>query len=136
MFEKAVRLKLRFDSPKGLLTVEDLWDLPLNSARGTSASLQAIGQDLTDELKDNEANTFVINDSSIGTTKKTNEIAQLKLEIVKHIAGVRVAENTVAAQAAARKEQKQKILGILAQKKDEKLLNSSAEDLEKLLETL
>ena len=32
MFQKASRLKLRFDSPKGLLSVEDLWDLPLTSA--------------------------------------------------------------------------------------------------------
>ena len=31
MFTKASRLKLRFQSPAGLLSSEDLWDLPLTS---------------------------------------------------------------------------------------------------------
>jgi hypothetical protein len=32
LFQKATRAKLRFETPKGLLSVEDLWDLPLTSA--------------------------------------------------------------------------------------------------------
>ena len=30
MFEKATRLKLRFDTPHGMLVLEDLWEIPLN----------------------------------------------------------------------------------------------------------
>ena len=41
MFEQAARLKLRFETSRGLLSVEDLWDLPLTSARGASLERHA-----------------------------------------------------------------------------------------------
>jgi len=135
LFQKASRLKLRFGSLKGLLAVEDLWDLPLNSTKGTS--LQSIGQDLTNDLKTQETNTFQIDESSVGETSGgPNTLTQLKLDIVKEIAGVRLAENAKANEARARREKTQKIMALIDQKKDEALSNASVEELEAMLNSL
>jgi hypothetical protein len=34
IFEQATRAKIRFSTPVGMLSVEDLWDLPLTSTQG------------------------------------------------------------------------------------------------------
>ena len=44
MFEKAARLKLRFTSPSGVVSVEDLWDLSLTR-------LNKVAQHVNNELK-------------------------------------------------------------------------------------
>ena len=134
MFEKAARLKLRFDSPKGQLTVEDLWDLPLTVGQLGGASLDNIAKALNRKIKETAEESFVIKDAK--SVNFLNTYTQLRFDIVKHIIDVRLAENDVAAAAHAKKIQKQKILGILAQKKDEQLQGASVEDLEKMLEAL
>ena len=78
MFEKAVRLKLRFDSPQGLMSAEDLWDLPLTSSRPNKANLNDIAKEVSRELKASGEEDFV------NPTSKADETLQLKLEIVKH----------------------------------------------------
>ena len=54
IFEQASRAKLRFDSVKGQLVTEQLWDLPLQSktnfdldtvAKGISGALLSVGVD-------------------------------------------------------------------------------------------
>jgi len=57
MFEKASRSKLRFMSTKGLLTVEDLWDIPLTSKNGVS--LDDIAKSLHKQIKESEETSFV-----------------------------------------------------------------------------
>lgn len=49
MFQQATRLKLRFSTSQGQLTVEDLWDIPLTSTR--NASLDSIAIDLHIQAK-------------------------------------------------------------------------------------
>ena len=129
MFEKAARLKLRFDSPKGLVTVEDLFDLPL-TVRNGGASLDNVAKGIARQIRDTETESFVL------TTSKADTILQLKLEIVKHVIAIKKAEADAADKAAEKKATKQKILAIIADKKDEQLKGSSIEDLEKQLETL
>lgn len=129
MFEKADRLKLRFDTVKGALSVEDLWDLPLTSGAG-KANLDDVAKGLFRQLKDEGDVSFVTPSVSKDKT------IQMKFDIVKHIIDVRVAENATAEQARANREKKQLILSIIAQKENEQLSNASLEDLQRLAESL
>lgn len=130
MFEKASRLKLRFDTAKGQLSAEDLWDLPLTSQTG-KVNLDDLAKDLFRTLKnEGETISFV---TPVGGGDRT---VQLKFDIVKHVIDVRVAERDEAAQAASKRDQKQRILEVIAQKENEALLGSSLEDLRRMAESL
>lgn len=129
MFEQASRLKLRFESKKGLLTTEDMWTLPLKST-GNSVDLDEVAKLVHQELKNSEEISFVT------PVNNNNTVAQLKMDVVKHIIAVKVAERDAAQKARDTKEKKQKILEVIARKQDETLVNSSIEELEKMLEAL
>jgi len=125
MFEKASRLKLRFESGKGLLTVEDLWDVSLTSKSGTS--LDNIAKGLHNQLKEEDEVSFV------APVSRANAELNLKFDIVKHIIGVRLAEREERKNAKEKKEEKEKILSIIAKKKDAELENLSVEELEAMV---
>jgi hypothetical protein len=130
MFEKATRLKLRFESTKGLLSVEDLWDLPLQTTRSGAASLDSVAIGLNRQIK--EATTV----SFVDETTRANDELQLKFDVVKHIIEVRKAENAAAALKRERETTKQRILEIIAKKQDQSLENASIEELQQKLASL
>lgn len=127
MFEKASRLKIRFESAMGSLAVEDLWDLPLATGK---VNLDLIAQGLNKALKDDGNVSFVTKST------KANTLAQLKFDIVKHIIDVRLAEKEAADNLRANAEKKKRILEILEERKDSSLRNASEEELQKMLESL
>lgn len=129
MFEQAIRMKLRFTTSQGQLTVEDLWDLPLTSTTN-KANLDAIAVGLYAELNSNRNISFV-NNGSTG-----DQTLQLKFDIVKHIIDVRKAENASAVEARARKDQKQRLLELINQKENESLAGKSIDELRKMVEGL
>lgn len=131
-FELASRLKLRFDSPKGQLTTEDLWDLPLTSPSGNRANLDSIAIALHRETRDvAEVVSFVETEASSGS-----EELLLKFEIVRHVIRVKVAERDRAKEASDRKEKKQRLLALIAQKQDQELAGKSIDELRSLAESL
>lgn len=121
MFEKASRLKLRFKSVNGLVSVEDLWDVPLTH-------LDSIAKALRKELRENE-------ESFISETKKntTNELA---FEIVKQVIEVRLAEKEEKKAAAEKAAKKQRLLEILENKQNASLENLTEEQLRAEIEKL
>lgn len=129
MFDQATRLKLRFNTPQGLISTEDLWDLPLTSTTNR-ANLDTIAVGLYAELNSNRNISFV-NRASAGDTT-----LQLKFDIVKHIIDIRQAENAATAEARVRKEKKQQILTLISQKENETLAGKSLDDLRKMAEEL
>lgn len=122
IFEYATRNKVRFPF-KGLISVEDLWDLPLSG-------LDSIYKTLNKQAKQADEESLLTTKASVDTE------LEVQISIVKHIVSVKLAENEAREKAIARKEQKQKIMSILANKENEALQNSSIEDLQKMLAEL
>ena len=119
MFEQATRLKLRFDI-KGQSTVEDLWDLSL-------ANLDIVAKDLYNKLQTSKEKSFISKERTKDYT------TDLKLDIVKRIIKVKLAEAKNSRQAVEDKAHNQKILGIIAKQEDEELNGLSAKELKKML---
>lgn len=130
MFEQATRQKLRFESNKGLLTIEDLWDLPLQTTRSNGVSLDLIAIGLNRQIKDTAQTSFV------DETTSANTELQLKFDVVKHIIDVKKAENTEAAARRQKAEIKQRISEIIARKQDQALENKTVEELQEELAKL
>ena len=123
LFELATRKQWRFDSNKGQLTIEDLWDIPL--AKG-DCSLDNIAIALNASAKSSATESFVVK-----PRPGTRELAQ-KLELVKHIITVRLAEVQLAKDAVARKAMKQKIAAIKEKRGDTALEGMTDAELEAL----
>jgi hypothetical protein len=133
MFEYATRMKLRFNSPKGQLTVEDLWDLPLTATRISVTNLDAIAIDLYRQTKDaGEMVSFVTPAADNGRAAEL----QLKLDIVKHIISVRVKERDERQAEADRREKKMRLMELIARKEDEALGQKSVDELRAMVEAL
>lgn len=130
MFEYATRNKLRFDSQIGVLAVEDLWDLPLTDSR-KAATLDNIAKEINRDLKEETEESFVV--KSTNRRKKTLEV---KLDIVKHIIGVKMAEAEASKRRVENKKERERLLEILAQKEDESLKSQSVDDIRKRLAEL
>ena len=130
MFEKASRIGLRYETPQGLLTVEDLWKLPLTSTRTGRANLDDIAVAMFRQLKESDTESFV------KKAAKKDDTTQLAFDIVKHIIDIRMAEDEAAAVQRANKEKKRRILEIIAQKEDAQLFDASLDELKAMAETL
>lgn len=122
LFEVATRSKMRFPF-KGQISVEDLWDLRVED-------LDSVFKTLNSKVKQAKE------DSLLDTKTKADEILDIQIEIVKHIFTTKSDEAAARAKAKERKEQKQKIMSIMASKQEEALQNKSIEELEKMLNEL
>ena len=119
MFEVATRGKFRFPF-KGLISVEDLWELSVDN-------LDNVFKALNSEMKKTKE------ESLLSTKTKEDEVLETKIEIVKYIVSVKLAEKEQRERAFLNKERNQKIMDIIAAKKDAELQNMSIEELEKML---
>lgn len=122
IFELATKNKFRFPY-KGLISVEDLWDL-------NRSQLDSIYKALNKEVKQ-------VQEESLMMTKSDEDAVVLaKIEIVTHIFKVKEQEAMDKMVAAENAEKKRKILDILAQKQDASLQNMSEDELRKMLAEL
>ena len=122
LFEIATKKKYRFPY-KGIITVEDLWDLNVTA-------LDQIYKNLNKWLKE-------MGEESLLKTKSTEETdIENMVEIVKHIVVVKEQEKTNRLAQKERDAKKQRIMSIISDKEDKALTELSTEELRKMLDEL
>lgn len=122
LFEIATRNRYRFNY-KGVMTVEDLWSLRVED-------LDAIFKMLNRQKKTADE------DSLLATKSAEDQDLANKIDIVRYIVSVKLAEVAERVSAAEKKAQRDKIMEIVAKKKDKALEDMGIEDLMKKLEEL
>ncbi len=122
LFETATRNKMRFPF-RGMISVEDLWDLSLTN-------LDSVFKTLNAEAKKSEE------ESLLETKSKENEELSNKIEIVKYIVNIKLEEKKTKENARKNAEMKKRLLEIKAKRQDAALENMSDEDLDKMLAEL
>jgi DNA-binding transcriptional MerR regulator len=123
MYKTAQQLKLRFTTPKGNLSTEQLFDLNMSDL---SVSIKVVKK----ILKKNDDDEL----SFLEDSKTVDVENQLRFDILKDVYLTKKRENEEARLAIEKKARKQKILQLIADKKDESLKNMSVEELEKMLD--
>ena len=119
-FKQATKQKLRFQTNKGVLSVEQLWDLSLTDLDSLAVSLQ-------EAYENSKGKSFL--------TKKSTKNATIKLQfdVCLDILQTKVEETEAAKELAENKAHNQKILQLIAEKKDDELKGKSVKQLEAML---
>jgi hypothetical protein len=130
MFERASRAKLRFasvpatkNSPSGFLSVEDLWDIRLTD-------LDAIFKSLKKDIG------YEQEESLLSPSGTPDPVALLKVNLIKHIAEVRLREAEAVKLAKERKMKKQKLMEILERKENQEVEGKSADEIRAMINEL
>ena len=125
LIEQGIRQHVRFESPKGLLSVEDLYDLPLEQSERVKqpvANLDSIAVELDNQLQSTSK-------SFVRTKSKDATLTELKLEIVKHIIKVKKAEEEARLTAANASKELQDLYELLEEQNKKEKANMSKEDI-------
>ena len=126
IYKQGMKAKVRFESTVGLLTTEQLWDLPL--LHKTKANLNDVAIRVSADIKTTE--------DFVGTVVGIDAIAELKLEIVKDIIATKKLDMTSKINKAKSDAEVNKLEELIAAKKDETLQELSLEELEAKIEEL
>ena len=129
IFEEAVKQKLRFSTPKGNLSVEDLFDLPLSSTTGKT-NLDDIARGLHLALKNETEVSFV------EPRSRKASVLDLQFEVVKSVIASKMAENAAENLRRKNSEKRQKIMELIAAKEDEAVKGLPLDELQKMLDSL
>lgn len=130
LFETATRLKLRFESPRGLLTVEQLWDVPLRGAG--DFTLNEIAKAAHRTHKDLAEENFVDAEAQTPARRK----GELAFKIVRHVIEVKLKEEAARQNLEAARREKARLLEILAEKKAGALSALTEAEIQKRIDDL
>ncbi len=118
LFKLAAKEKYRFPF-RGNISVEDLFDL-------TTSQLDVVYKELKSQVKESS-------DSLLKEVSTEDKELKNKIEIVKTIFEDKMTEAVQKEQALAEKQRKERIKELIAQKKDQDLVDKSIEELEAML---
>ena len=129
LFLQATREKFRFESSKGDLSVEQLWDLPLTSRTGFD--LDTVAKAVNANLKSSNEESFV----NVSNNPAVSRL-QAQLEVVKAIIEVKLAQAEATKKRAEKAAERQRLMEVLHSKKDQELQGLSVEEIELRLSLL
>lgn len=118
-FEIAIRNKYRFPY-KGMISVEDLWDLNVTQ-------LDSIFKALNAQVKQEQEESLLATKSAADTE------LEIKIAIIRYIVATKQAEADKAKAAKENAAKKQHIMQLIADKQDAELAGKSIEELQALL---
>lgn len=124
MYKQALQIGLRVNTPRGPLSVEQLFQLSMTDLKTTAKNL----------------NNLLVEDDSKGlefleeAESKNDKVIKLSFDIVKDIYVTKKEAAKAIKDAAAIKEHNQKILQLITSKKDAELEGKSIEELEAMLQ--
>lgn len=124
MYKQAAQLKLRFETPKGVLSVENLFDLSMTDLSTTIKKVSA--QLKKEQTTDNEL-------AFLEGTDIVESQNSLRFKILKDVYMTKKDARDAAALDYEKKQKHQRIAEIIAKKKEEALENMSIEELEAML---
>lgn len=130
MFEIASKKKFRFVTPKGHVSVEDLWDLPLTSTVG-KANLDDIAKDLDGQLNTTRVKSFVHEE-----TEDPSSDIRTMFDIVLHIIAFKVAERNAESKERAKRAEKQRLLEALARSEDKAIESKTPAEIRAMIDAL
>lgn len=122
-YKEALKLGIRFQTTKGLLSTEQLWGL-------SQTDLSNLIKVAKKALNKNEDDELSFLEDGVKTTDKES---QLKFDILKDIYLSKQADIKAVRDEAETKAHNQKILALIARKQENSLEEMSVEDLEKML---
>ena len=124
LYKKAALVKLRIQTCKGLLSVEDIWGLSLANLDASIRSLAPLVKKYQTEDSDLD---FLSSNSD--TKSEETSLLELSFEILKDVYITKKEEANAKAKAKETKEFNQKIMSLIAEKQESSLKDKSIEEL-------
>ena len=124
LYKKAAQVKLRIQTCKGLLSVEDVWSLSLANLDASIRSLAPLVKKYQTEDSDLD---FLSSNSD--TKSEETSLLELSFEILKDVYITKKEEANAKAKARETKEFNQKIMSLIAEKQESSLKDKSIEEL-------
>ena len=128
IYKKASKKKLRFNTNRGVLSVEMLWDLPKEEIRELVIKAREAAKKSSGQVSDAEL-------SFLDAPKAKATDDELRFEILKDIYLTKKNADEKALKKAEIKANNKKVLELIARKQDEALEKKSIKELEKMLES-
>lgn len=128
IFEYATRNKVRFDTPYGLITTEDLWGIPLKYP-DQEFSLDTLAVELYNKLEFKQT-------SFVDKEAQDDDLGRIRFQIVRHIIDVKLTELEAAKSAALKSQRKAKLMELIVKKQDAQLAEHSIEELQAMIDEL
>ena len=120
IYKQANRLGLRFNTNRGLLATEQLFQLSLTDLDALAVSL--------DTERGKSGKKSFIRETSVG-----DEIAKLKFDVALDVLNTVMKEQKDARESLDNKRKNEKILALIAEKQDGALKEKTVEELEAML---